>query len=86
MSKITKRVASYTVLFIPAEEGGYTVDVPALRGCVTEGDTLQEAERNAKEAIQLHVESMLEEGTPVPADLPHLRKKLVKVSIDPARV
>ena len=40
----TKDIASYTVHFIPAEEGGYTVEVPALEGCATEGDTFEEAE------------------------------------------
>ena len=42
----------YTVLFEPAEEGGYVVTCPSLPGLVTEGDTLQEARANAAEAIR----------------------------------
>ncbi|MDI7266476.1 MAG: type II toxin-antitoxin system HicB family antitoxin [Myxococcota bacterium] len=62
------KVASFTVHFVPAEEGGYVVEVPALEGCVTEGDSLDEAERNAREAIALYVESLGARGLPVPAD------------------
>ncbi len=58
-NRLAKQVASYTAHFIPAEEGGYTVEVPALPGCITEGDTLKEAERNAREAIQCYLESLL---------------------------
>jgi predicted RNase H-like HicB family nuclease len=43
---------SYTVLFEPAEEGGYVVFCPALPGLVTEGDTYEEARARAKEAIE----------------------------------
>jgi len=43
---------SYEVVLIPAEEGGYTVVVPALPGCISEGDTEEEALENIKDAIQ----------------------------------
>lgn len=69
-----KDIASYTVHFIPAEEGGYTVEVPALEGCVTEGDTFEEAERNAPEAIGAYLESFQARGQPVPDD----RKTVLK--------
>jgi predicted RNase H-like HicB family nuclease len=52
----------------PAEEGGYTVEVPALDGCVTEGDTFEEAERNAREAISLYLESLRARVLPIPDD------------------
>jgi hypothetical protein len=42
----------YTVLFEPAEEGGYVATCPALPGLVTEGDTLDEAREMAKDAIR----------------------------------
>ena len=61
-------IASYTVHFIPAEEGGYVVEVPALEGCVTEGDTFEEAEQNAREAIGVYVESLKARGLPLPDD------------------
>jgi predicted RNase H-like HicB family nuclease len=56
------------------EEGGFTVIVPALPGCITEGDTLDEALANAQEAIALHVAAMEADGEPVPeeTDLPQL--------------
>ena len=38
------------------EEGGYTVFVPALPGCISEGDTLNEAVKNIKEAIMLYLD------------------------------
>lgn len=38
------------------EEGGYTVYVPALPGCISQGDTLEEAIKNIKEAISLYLE------------------------------
>ncbi|AMW31470.1 MULTISPECIES: type II toxin-antitoxin system HicB family antitoxin [Arthrospira] len=36
----------------PAEEGGYWAEVPALRGCITEGDTLEEVTQNLKDAVE----------------------------------
>ena len=44
------------VVLEPAEEGGYTVYVPSLKGCISEGDTREEALRNIKEAIELYLE------------------------------
>jgi len=49
---------TYTVLFEPAEEGGYVVTCPALPGLVTEGDTLEEARNMAKDAILAYLESL----------------------------
>ncbi|MBI5344702.1 MAG: type II toxin-antitoxin system HicB family antitoxin [Deltaproteobacteria bacterium] len=44
------------VVFEPSDEGGYTVYVPALPGCISEGDTYEEAMTNIKEAIELYLE------------------------------
>ncbi|NLX96495.1 MAG: type II toxin-antitoxin system HicB family antitoxin, partial [Rhodopirellula sp.] len=44
-------------LFEPSDEGGYTVFVPALPGCISEGNTLDEARENIREAIALYLES-----------------------------
>lgn len=49
------------------EEGGYTVTVPSLPGCVTEGDTIEECIEQAKEAIKVTIEDMKDEGLPIPA-------------------
>lgn len=59
----------YTVNFIPAEEGGYTATAPALPGCVSEGDTYEEALLNIKEAIQAYIESLEKDGLPIPEEI-----------------
>ena len=46
-----------TIVLEPQEEGGYTAYVPSLKGCVSEGDTKEEALRNIKEAIELYLEA-----------------------------
>jgi antitoxin HicB len=57
----------YTVLFEPAEEGGYVVTCPALPGLVTEGDNYQQAQECAVEALELYLESLQQDGLPFPA-------------------
>lgn len=66
---IQDSIHQYTVLFTPAEEGGFVVEVPALPGCVTEGDTLEGAKENAREAIQLYLETLVERGLAIPEDM-----------------
>ena len=63
-----EKVYSYTVLFEPAEEGGYVVTVPALPGCVTQGETLEEAREMAKDAILGYLESLKQDGLPIPLE------------------
>jgi predicted RNase H-like HicB family nuclease len=46
----------------PGEEGGYTVIVPALPGCISEGDTREEALQNIREAIALYLEPIDDDG------------------------
>ncbi len=46
------------------EEGGYTVYVPALPGCISEGDTEKEALRNIEEAIDLYMETVEDDCVP----------------------
>ncbi|MHB0869414.1 MAG: type II toxin-antitoxin system HicB family antitoxin, partial [Chloroflexota bacterium] len=61
------RELQYTViLHADPEEGGYTVTVPAFPGCVTQGETVEEAVAMAKDAIRLYIESLIEDGEPVP--------------------
>lgn len=61
---------AYTVLIIPGEpdEGGYWVKVPALPGCVTQGETVEEALANAKEAIEAYILSLRDQGLSVPVE------------------
>ena len=56
----------YTIILHPEpEEGGYSVTVPALPGCFTQGETVEECVERAKEAIALHIEGMIADGEPI---------------------
>ncbi len=57
------------VILIPdLESGGYTVEVPSLPGCISEGDTVEEALANIKEAILGFEETLIELGREVPQE------------------
>lgn len=56
----------YAVVIHKAEEGGYWAEVPALPGCYTQGETVDETLTNVVEAIELHIEVMREDGMPLP--------------------
>lgn len=74
----------FTVLFEPAAEGGYVVTCPALPGLVTEGDTLAEERRMARDAIRAYIESLQKDGQHIPRDLkplPEPVKETIKVAI-----
>jgi predicted RNase H-like HicB family nuclease len=51
-------ILSYRILLRKEPEGGYTVTVPTLPGCITYGDTLEDAKKMAREAIELYIESL----------------------------
>lgn len=65
---IAKRPHRYSAIFEPAEEGGYTVTIPSLPGCISEGDTFEEASKNIKEAAELYLVTMREENEEIPED------------------
>ena len=56
----------YTVLLEQESDGGYVASVPALAGCVSQGDTRQEVLENIREAIGLYIEDCIAAGDPVP--------------------
>jgi antitoxin HicB len=56
------KVLNYSTLLRKELEGGYTVIVPSLPGCITYGDTIEEAKEMATEAIELYKESLKEHG------------------------
>ena len=56
------------VIIEAEEEGGYHVYCPSLPGCHSQGETIDEALTNIKEAIELYIEDMLENGEPAPED------------------
>ncbi|MFM7487973.1 MAG: type II toxin-antitoxin system HicB family antitoxin [Cytophagales bacterium] len=59
---------TYRVLLNKEPEGGFTVSVPTLSGCITYGDTMEEAVANVKEAIELYLESLAAHGEPIPTE------------------
>jgi len=61
-------VLKYTVILVPEEEGGYSVEVPALPGCYTQGESRDEAISMAKEAIELYLESCKAHSEPIPEE------------------
>lgn len=64
MSEATMR--SYHVVLEPDPDGGYVAVVPAFPGCYSQGDTVEEALSNARDAIALTVEEMQANGEPIP--------------------
>ena len=58
----------YSVIVHKAEEGGYWVEVPALPGCYSQGESVEETLENVKEAIALYLQTLREEGQDIPKD------------------
>lgn len=59
---------TYKILLNEEPEGGYTVIVPRLPGCITYGTTLEESISNAREAVSLYLESLVADGEEIPTD------------------
>jgi len=64
-----KRELTYTVVLMREEDGGYSVSVPALKGCHTQGDDLPEALWMTQDAIQGYLSVLEEDGDPIPPDV-----------------
>jgi predicted RNase H-like HicB family nuclease len=58
----------YTVIFHQAEEGGFWAEVPALPGCYSQGESIEETVKNIREAIEAHIEALKEEGQDIPEE------------------
>ena len=66
---LKKTVYQYTAVFEPDEEkGGYTVTIPSLSGCISEGDTFEEALHNIQEAASLYLEVMGKHNEEIPKE------------------
>jgi antitoxin HicB len=64
-----QREYTYTVLLDPDPDSGtWTVTVPALPGVVTQGDSIEDAIAQAKDAIQVPIEGLLADGEPIPEE------------------
>ncbi len=58
----------FTVIFEKEAEGGYHVFCPTLPGCHTQSETVEEGVENIREAIELYIESLVEDGLPIPTE------------------
>jgi len=70
---------SYTVIYEEDPEGGYVASVPSLPGCYSQGDSLEEAQKNVTEAIELYLESLYEENKEAPEE--HLLQGRIEVAV-----
>jgi len=53
-------------IILERESSGFSVTVPSLSGCTTQGETLEECIKNAKEAVELYIHSLIDDNLPVP--------------------
>ncbi|KKT41386.1 MAG: hypothetical protein UW30_C0008G0005 [Candidatus Giovannonibacteria bacterium GW2011_GWA2_44_13b] len=58
MKKLTKKIYQYTAVFEPDKSGAYTATIPALPGCISEGDNFEDALKNIGEAAELYLEDV----------------------------
>lgn len=80
MKSINKNV-SYRILLRKEPEGGYTVIVPSLPGCISYGESVDDAIEHAKEAIEIYIETLKEMGEEIPTERDTLEYTIM-VSID----
>ncbi|MBI3282993.1 type II toxin-antitoxin system HicB family antitoxin [Candidatus Curtissbacteria bacterium] len=62
------KVLKYTVVFEPVEEGGYVASVPSLPGCMSQGETFEEAVRMIKDAISGYLFVLKKQGEEIPRE------------------
>lgn len=67
-NKLAQKILEYTAIFEPAEEGGYVVSIPVLPGCMTQGETFEEAVSSIKDAVQGYLEVLKDEGENIPQE------------------
>lgn len=76
MKNRESKTLSYSVFYEQVPEGGYVAFVPALPGCHTQGETLEETERNVKEAIAVYLESLAAHGDAIPVEGPSFQGRV----------
>jgi len=80
--KQSKKILEYTAVFTKAPEGGYDVSFPGLPGCVTFGKNLKDAQKYAKEVLELWLEVLLEESTVIVKKQKQGITSIIKVDIN----
>jgi len=63
-----EKTYNFRIMLRKEPEGGYTAFVPSLPGCVTYGETIDEAIEMTKEAVELYIESLIDHNEPVPSE------------------
>ncbi len=63
------RTVKYTIIIEKGRESGFVAQCPVLKGCVSQGDTKEEVLKNIREAIEVYVEALIEDGLPVPNEV-----------------
>ena len=58
-----REIMNVKIILEPSEDGGFTVIVPSLPGCISEGDSREEAIKNIREAIELYIEPVEDDLT-----------------------
>jgi predicted RNase H-like HicB family nuclease len=76
-------MAKFLVYLEPADEGGYIVSCPQLPGCVTQGETVEEALVMVRDAIQGYIDSLKKHGEPIP---PSLEEKIERAEVVSVRL
>jgi predicted RNase H-like HicB family nuclease len=82
-AKIRSAQYEYTVIFEPAEEGGYIVKVPALNGIATQSETLDEARAMAEDLIRGYLQSLRKHGEQIPIE--HDQALTTRIAVSLAR-
>lgn len=72
-------VLTYTVYFQPAEEGGYVASVPALPGCMSQGETFEETREHIADAINGYLQVLAQDGDEIPEEREYVT---VQVSVN----
>lgn len=65
---------TYTIELTPQKEGGYTATIPALPGCISEGDSLEEVLENIKDAAEGYIRVLVKHGRKVPLEFSEFRQ------------
>lgn len=65
---------TYTVELKPQTEGGYTITVPVLPGCISEGDTIEEALENIKDAVEGYIKVLAKHQRKIPLEFSEFRQ------------
>ena len=74
-----KAMRTYSIVVEPEGDGTYFVTVPALPGCFTRGETIEECQERAIEAIEVHIAGLEADGEPVPEK--HGTPQLISVTV-----